>query len=254
MDINQKAYSSEKTVGEYKKHETLQKGEAAIFEKFNSKITNGAMLDIGIGGGRTTSHLVSIARSYVGIDFSQPFVDHCQAKFGYLNHVIIKYGDARDLNDLKDQSFDFIFFSFNGIDYVDFDDRKKILMELSRLLNTGGVLSFSFHNKGNLDRLYSFQPPRNPFKYFWEWQRMNKVRDINGAIETYKNKDWFIIKDGGEDFMADTLYIDPIFQQRCLEDVGFKSFYFHDAVSGVEMSDIAAQNSNTPWIYITAIK
>jgi SAM-dependent methyltransferase len=254
MDATQKAYSSPKNIVRYTKYETLQKGELSILDKFKTKINNGKVLNIGIGGGRTTSHLVPMAKEYTGIDYSLPFIDHCQARFGNLPHVEIRYGDARDLNEFRDHDFDFIFFSFNGIDSVDFDEGKKILAELSRLLKPDGVLSFSFHNKGNLDQLYKFQLPRNPFKYFWEWQRWSKIRRFNGDKEQYRHLDWFIIKDGGEDFTADTLYIDPIFQLQCLKEVGFQTFYFHDAGTGELIDASNIQKSKTAWIYITALK
>jgi SAM-dependent methyltransferase len=254
MDINQQAYSSEKIVDKYAKHQYLQKGEVNIFDKFKEKIRNGKILDIGIGGGRTTSYLAPIAKEYVGVDFSQPFVDHCQAKYGHLPNVSIQYGDARDLHTLADSDFDFILFSFNGIDYVSFDDRTKILAEFSRLLKRDGALCFSFHNKGNLDMLYSFQFPRNPVKYLWEWRRMNKIKAVNGPRELYKSQEWFVIKDGGEDFTAETFYIDPLYQQKCLQKAGFNTFYLYDAVTGHELTQAEASNSETPWIYITALK
>jgi ubiquinone/menaquinone biosynthesis C-methylase UbiE len=254
MDINQTAYSSEETVHKYTKDAGLQKAEVCIFEKYKTKISSAKLLDMGIGGGRTTAHLASTVKEYVGMDFSRPFVEHCKARFGALPNVTIQYGDARDLHMLNDQEFDFILFSFNGIDYVNFDDRKRILSEFSRVLKTDGILCFSFHNKGNLDMLYSFQFPRNPLKYLWEWQRRNKVKSVNGSKEVYKSKDWFIIKDGGEDFMADTLYIDALYQQRCLEDLGFTTLNFYDALTGEQMDAAKAQVSETPWIYITVQK
>jgi ubiquinone/menaquinone biosynthesis C-methylase UbiE len=254
MDINQLAYSSKEVVSKYTTHEALQKGEVSIFEKFKVKIKNGRVLDIGIGGGRTTAHLIPMSKEYVGVDFSTPFVEHCQAKFASLPNVTIQYGDARHLDSFSDHDFDFILFSYNGIDCVDFEGRKKILSECSRLVKQDGVLSFSFHNKGNLDKLYSFQYPRNPFKYPWEWRRMNKVSEINGSKEKYRSMDWFIIKDGCEDFTTDILYIDPLYQRTCLELMGFKTFYFHDALTGRELTADETKKSETPWIYITALK
>ncbi len=254
MDNNQEAYTSTEIVEKYVKYDSLQKGEEKIFEKFRDKITSGKILDIGIGAGRTTAHLMSFSKEYVGVDFSQPFVDYCKTKYKNQSQVSIQFGDARKLDKLKDQDFDFILFSFNGIDYVDFEGRKKIMAEFSRLLNVGGVLSFSFHNKNNLDQLYSFQFPRNPFKYLKEWRRMNKVRTLNGNIENYKNKDWFIIKDGGDNFKVNTFYIDALFQQQCLQELGFKTFYFHDAVTGKKLSDFDLKISTTPWIYISTHK
>ena len=254
MDINQQAYSAKDVVEKYAHSGQLYKAEVDIFDRYKTKIGSGRVLDIGIGGGRTTAYLAPISQEYVGVDFSQPFVDHCKAKFASKKNVTIQYGDARDLNQLKSGDFDFILFSFNGIDYVDMDGRKKVLAEFSRLLKPGGVLCFSFHNTGNIDKLYSFQLPRNPLKYLWEWRRTQKLKEINGDKETFRNKDWFIIKDGGENFTADTFYIQPLYQQKCLEEIGFKSFEFYHAETGEVLSGPKLDSSEAPWIYLTAVK
>jgi SAM-dependent methyltransferase len=254
MDINQQAYSAKDIVERYAHYEELYKAELKIFDKYKKELGSGRILDIGIGGGRTTAYLAPISREYVGVDFAQPFVDHCKTKFASQKNTTIQYGDARDLKELKSGDFDFILFSFNGIDYVDMDGRKKVLSEFARLLRPGGILCFSFHNTGNIDKLYSFQLPRNPLKYLWEWRRTQKLKEINGDKETYRDKDWFIIKDGGENFTADTFYCNPVFQQKCLEDIGFTSFEFYNAESGEVLSGSNLNSSDAPWIYVTAIR
>ena len=252
MDENKIAFSSYNAIKNYTNYSTLQRGEVSVFKKFNSKIVKGKILDIGIGAGRTTTYLSAIAREYWGIDYSQSFVEHCKMKFSDKANVTIRLGDARKLIDFKNAEFDFILFSFNGIDYVDLNEREQILNELRRVINDEGVVCFSFHNKRNIDRLYSFQLPKNPFKYLMEWKRAKKVRKINGPKENYKSMDWFIIKDGGENFTVNTFYIDPVYQKKYLEKIGFKNFYFYDAVLGIYLNEQDLKNSETPWIYVCA--
>lgn len=254
METNQQAYAAKDVVEKYAHSGDLYKAEVKIFDKCQKEIGAGKVLDVGIGGGRTTAHLAPISKEYIGVDFSQPFVDHCKIRFAAEKNVTIQYGDARDLRDLKSKDFDFVLFSFNGIDYVDLAGRMQILSEFARLLKPGGILCFSFHNSHNIDKLYSFQFPRNPFKYPWEWRRTQKLKEINGDKETYKNKDWFIIKDGGENFTLDTFYISPLYQGKCLEEIGFKSFQFYDAQSGDILTGNLLKNSESPWIYITAVR
>jgi ubiquinone/menaquinone biosynthesis C-methylase UbiE len=254
MEVNQQAYSSADTVAEYAGHSGLQKGEMSIVQQFGSKISGGRVLDIGIGAGRTSEHLIPMAKEYIGLDFSKPFVEYCQKKFADKKNATIQYGDARNIDFLPDHSFDFVLFSFNGIDCVDYDGRQQILSEFSRLIKDDGILSYSFHNKGNIDKLYSFQLPRNPLKYIWEWQRMHQVKTINGDKEIYKSKDWFIIKDGCENFTTDIFYADPLYEMRSLQKVGFNTFFFHDSVSGQQLNISDVQKANGPWIYITAQK
>jgi SAM-dependent methyltransferase len=44
------------------------------------------------------------------------------------------------------QNFDFILFSFNGIDYVPACDRNAVFRELRRVGSKGGLFFFSTHN------------------------------------------------------------------------------------------------------------
>ncbi len=103
-----------------------------------------AILDIGVGGGRTTPRLSSKASRYVGVDNSEEMIDACRHKFPALQFLV---ADASDLSALTDASFDAIVIAFNGLDCL-FPDKKRwqCLEECNRLLREGGVLVFSSHN------------------------------------------------------------------------------------------------------------
>lgn len=101
------------------------------------------ILDIGIGGGRTTSFLQDAGASYEGIDVTPAMVGDARKRFpGADLHV----GDARHLEELPSASYELVVFSLNGIDCLDHDDRETFLRECVRLLAPGGVLQFSTHN------------------------------------------------------------------------------------------------------------
>jgi ubiquinone/menaquinone biosynthesis C-methylase UbiE len=103
-----------------------------------------AILDLGVGGGRTTSYLANRASRYVGVDYAAAMVETCQAKFPGLEFVV---ADAANLQAFPDASFDVVVFSFNGIDYVLPDEsRRRCLGHIHRVLKAGGVMIFSSHN------------------------------------------------------------------------------------------------------------
>jgi ubiquinone/menaquinone biosynthesis C-methylase UbiE len=103
-----------------------------------------AVLDLGVGGGRTASYLSGVASRYVGIDYSDAMVRNCRRKFPNLDFVL---ADASDLSAFEDDSFDAIVFAFNGLDYiVSAEKRLRCLRECHRLLRDDGVLIFSSHN------------------------------------------------------------------------------------------------------------
>jgi ubiquinone/menaquinone biosynthesis C-methylase UbiE len=254
METNQQVFSSLDAVRRYADDTYIQKGESAFLQSFKDKINGSKMLDVGIGAGRTIPYLVSVAGAYTGVDYSVEFVEHCRSTHSHDPKVKVQWADARDLSVFDAESFDFILFSFNGLDCVGYDDRKRILKEFDRILRKDGLLIYSFHNKGNLDRLYSFQFPRNPLKYPGEWRRMNKVHEINGPKEQYRQQDWFIIRDGGENFTLNIYYADPLHERGLLMELGFKKFSFYESLTGKMLTADDVQTSTTPWIYITAMK
>jgi SAM-dependent methyltransferase len=141
-DANFKIYNDPKVVEYYEKATGLQPCEAALFERWLKP--GMAILDIGVGGGRTTPHLAQIASRYVGVDYSTVMVEACRRRFPALD---VRYGDATDLSQFGDAEFDAAVFSFNGIDYLGSDEgRARCLREIARVLKQDGVFVFSSHN------------------------------------------------------------------------------------------------------------
>jgi len=127
-----------------------------------------ALLDLGVGGGRTTPHLSSIASTYVGIDYSEEMIRACRIKYPMLRFEV---ADATDLSAFETGSFDAIVFSFNGIDYLVPDEkRQRCLRECHRLLKVGGTLIFSSHNPRSL-----------VVGWHWDWDRLRTLANKSSA-------------------------------------------------------------------------
>ena len=144
---NAATYGAANIVNYYAQLELLQPAEQTILDQLRDKLPTMKMLDIGIGGGRTTKHFAPLVDSYTGIDYSEGMIDACQTRFGEnTNAMTLQVGDARDMTEFADDSFDFILFSFNGIDYVSHGDRLNILREINRIGKAGCYVLFSSHN------------------------------------------------------------------------------------------------------------
>jgi SAM-dependent methyltransferase len=102
------------------------------------------VLDIGVGGGRTVALLALLTDQYIGVDISPGMVAACQARYPGKDFRVV---DARDMSMFEDGSFELVFFSYNGIDTVDRDDRKKVYKEIHRILTEDGIFVFSTLNK-----------------------------------------------------------------------------------------------------------
>ncbi len=157
-------YRAADVVAYYATQSHLPPCERRLFDTYLRQ--GGAILDLGVGGGRTTPYLASIASRYVGVDYSEEMVQVCRAKFPELQFEV---ADASALSRFADASFDSVVFSYNGIDMLAPDEkRKNCLRECYRLLRPGGVFIFSSHN------------PRSLF-LDWQWDQ-ERLRTLAGKV------------------------------------------------------------------------
>ena len=125
---------------------TIITEDKTIFNFIKNNIKNINMIDIGVGGGRTTSFFLDIVDKYIGIDYSCNMIKKCKTRFKDVNFLQM---DARNIK-FNDNSFNFVLFSHNAIDYFNQDNRIKILSEMYRICENNGYVCFSSHN------LYSY--------------------------------------------------------------------------------------------------
>ena len=143
--LNRPAWSDPASVAIYEGTEVWSDpGERIAVHSIASEARGCPILDVGVGGGRTASFLRLLSDDYIGIDYTQAMVDSCNLRLPELD---IRLGDARDLSQFADGQFGLVVFSFNGIDSVDHDGRRKALSEFHRVLRADGLLLFSTLNK-----------------------------------------------------------------------------------------------------------
>jgi len=250
MDKNLTTYRSKHVVKWYESLNFMVAAEQAVFERYRALVENGSLLDIGFGGGRTTAWLLTRCKAYTGLDYSQEFVNAVKKKYPQAN---LAMRDARDLSAYSDNSFEFINFSFNGIDYVDLHGREKILSEVYRVLKPGGVFFFSTHNRSHAS--------------FDEWPWNNRTISTLVKIKTFvklipflnrkianqkheiQNADYAIINDSAHNYNLMTFYSSPAFLRKQLLTTGFVSPEFYNTV-GEQVNDALLNE----WIYATVIK
>jgi SAM-dependent methyltransferase len=128
-------------VAHYARLEGLTSCETALVQRHLHPGTD--ILDLGVGGGRTTGPLMSLARRYVGVDNAPEMIQTCRARFPGAEFDV---DDAARLDRFDDDSFDAVVFSFNGIDYLHPDRaRHECVRASARILRPGGVFIFSSH-------------------------------------------------------------------------------------------------------------
>ncbi len=113
------------------------------------------VLDLASGEGFGAAVLARSAASVVGVDIDSLAVEHSR-----LNHrepnVSFAVGDARDLSGFEDHSFGGVV-AFEMIEHI--EDQERVLDEISRVLEPGGVLIMSTPDRA----AYAEVNPENPF-------------------------------------------------------------------------------------------
>jgi SAM-dependent methyltransferase len=124
------------------------KGERNVLNELAPRLRDRRLLDIGVGAGRTAWFLPLMSDDYVAIDYTPEMVAAARHNHPGLD---IREGDARDLSDFEDGRFDFVMFSYNGLDALDHADRALALAEFHRVLAPGGILMYSTLDKTGRD-------------------------------------------------------------------------------------------------------
>jgi ubiquinone/menaquinone biosynthesis C-methylase UbiE len=155
-DPNILTYNATKVTQYYATLNYLTPCEQSLFDAY---LRPGmAILDLGVGGGRTTPYLSSIAQRYVGVDYASEMIAACRKKFPHLEFEV---GNAADLSKFSSSGFDAVVMAFNGIDYVIPDEsRFRALRGISRVLKPDGILIFSSHNPRSIWVRVSWNPER----------------------------------------------------------------------------------------------
>ncbi|WP_435181737.1 class I SAM-dependent methyltransferase [Halorussus sp. AFM4] len=190
-----------------------------------------AVLDLGCGAGRTTAALDRLGFDVVGVDVSEPMVRRARSLFPDID---FRTGDAVDLS-FADERFDYVLFSFNGLDYVRPEgDRYVALREVHRVLRPGGTFAFSSHNP-----FYVLPAdPTSPYGYYLVarfWARNLRDGKVTAAYKT----------DVLSDRTLDTYFISPRGQRRQLSRCGFR-------VRDVVAKERAPSAWLDPWPYYVA--
>src|SRR3954454_15226080 len=94
-EYNRKVFEEPRIVQEYADKAEITQAEMAIFEQFRVSYEGKRVLDIGVGGGRTTPWLAPSSEAYTGIDYSCSMVKHCRQRFP---QYCFEHADARDLS------------------------------------------------------------------------------------------------------------------------------------------------------------
>lgn len=248
---DKQVWNSAKVTKVYASVDQLQKPEQAILNILKDRLPYMRMLDLGIGGGRTTVHFAPLAGEYVGSDYAENMVDACIKRFPNPGaNVRFEVIDATDMKGVPDQSFDFVLFSFNSIDCVAPEDREKVFREVQRVGKKGGYFAFSTHNLRYLSHMYALKWHKRWQDLLYQFYRTARLIFHNGFPGKYQNHDWAIIRNGIEHFSLNIYYIKPERQIEILKKNGFKNIRAFSRKTGEEIPhDLLPLVKREAWIH-----
>ncbi|MEM9492852.1 MAG: class I SAM-dependent methyltransferase, partial [Myxococcota bacterium] len=221
-------WQQESTVDTYGE-DSLQIPEAVILIRHREEIAGRRIFDLGCGTGRTTTVLCQLSPHYTGLDYSQTMLDRCHQRFPDLPFHCC---DVRHMDHFASASFDFILFSYNGLDYVDHDGRMAALGHIHRLLVPGGLFVFSSHNRTSIaedtgPRLKLARGLRAVAFELKDFVR-SSINHLRRRSLQVRTDEYAILNDEGAEYSMLTYYIAPDQQAAQLERNGFEFLEMYD--------------------------
>jgi len=236
IDKNKELYKRHDIVQSYVNNNGLALPEKTIFALLSNALPQMRMLDIGIGGGRTTYYFVPLVKDYVGTDYAEEMIVACKERFSKEKELSFYTCDVRDMSIFPDSSFDFILFSFNGLDYISHKDRLKALKDIQRVAKKDALFCFSSHNIEYLHKLFELKSligwnPKKSIRKIKKWQKLRKMYS-NEEYQKLKSSQYSFFLDGSHDFSLKTYYIKPAYQIQQLENNGFSDIQLYSLATG----------------------
>jgi SAM-dependent methyltransferase len=236
----------------------IDQGEARVLQRIIEDVDRQPILDIGVGGGRTVPYLHPASDEYVAVDFLDEMVALARSRHP---HARIEQADARDLSAFAEDSFAAVFFSFNGIDGVAHDDRRRVFSSVKRVLRPGGMFAYSTHN---LDHVCAGRPP-------WDrsWLELNNgLRAMIASAArlprrscsyrrllnlTARGDGWALLVGSAYDFSVLWHHVTLEQARRELANAGYAPDVEVLASTGSKMH-ADSDTSGSPWFYLLARK
>jgi len=259
--VNRPTWARRDTVRIYERlHGVTDPGERAAIDYVAARVQGRPILDIGVGAGRTTELLLPLSGDYIAIDYTHEMVLAFRRQHP---GVRIEQMDARDLHAFEDGRFALVVFSFNGLDSVGWQDRLRVLREVHRVLQPGGLFLFSGHNQ---DGPGPGEQPHMHIPFSWNplklgWRSIKSIRAWPRALMNHKrfsalnetHEGWSVLNAGAHEFGVVIMFTTMAEQKRQLRDAGFECEAVFDSTRGEPVKP-GADTRDMWWFHYVARK
>jgi SAM-dependent methyltransferase len=251
-DRDRGTYEDPQVVARYGRTRELQLPEQTLFDELGPALAGMDMLDLGVGGGRTAWFFAPRVKTYLGLDYAPAMIEQCNRNLPAYKFVV---GDACHLDFAADNSYDFLLFSYNGIDHLELPERERALIEMKRVLRPGGLMAFSSHNANYLPVVvdkyrFRFQATARETARSLKWTMIFNLH--NPTLRFRLPIDFGIVNDGLHSFRSSGVcYIRPDLQAAALARLGMTDIRcaMNDTPHFVDGSDRQVATFGSPWVY-----
>lgn len=249
-DQNFEIWQAGSLTDDYAGRGELYAGEQRFLDDYAAELASARLLDIGVGGGRTTPRFATAVREYIGVDYAESMVEAVRRRFaGKLANARFERADARDLADFADASLDAVIFSFNGVDTLAPAERQQFLLEARRVLKATGLLAFSSHNLAALGQVFRFKRGRSLAALIENTRRKFIQMTRNPPLAQLMARDWATVYDGTHGKLLCHYYIRPAAQVAALKELGFTDIRVIDTMTGEEIEADSERAACVRWPY-----
>lgn len=248
---DKQVWNNSKVTSNYASVDNLLKPEKTILDLLRDRLPLMRMLDLGIGGGRTSVHFEPLVYEYVGSDYAENMVEACIKRFPNAGaRTRFEVIDATDMKSVPNAYYDFILFSYNGIDCIAPEDRDKAFREIQRVGKPGSLFAFSSHNLLYIPKMYRLKWYSRWKDFLYQFYRIAMLLRYNGLPGKFAGKKQAIFRDGAEHFSLSFLYSTPEHQVWQLQRLGFKNIRAFSLKTGAEI-DSSRLNAmhHDAWVY-----
>jgi len=244
-------------------HRTLRPVEVILLIRHHAALA-GRVLELGCGAGRLLGYLGALGGEIHAIDVSPRMVEYCRRRYPETN---VQIGNLLDIGAVVEGPFDAVFAPDNILDVIEPAQRQRALAEIRGLLRADGVLIFSSHNLGFVDRAAGDAPEGGSLagmrRLASRLARTSLIEIATGStrlVRGARNRrrlapleqraaDHAILNDSEGDFGALHYYVRRDDQERQLAEAGFELIECLDA----EGRPVGAGDSGaSPWLHYVA--
>jgi SAM-dependent methyltransferase len=203
---------------------------------------SGRVLELGCGAGRVLGYLCALSDDVTGVDLAPRMVDEAARAYPQAK---LRLGDLSDPSSCAEGRYDAIWMANNVIDLLDDTVRRRVLGELTGMLEPDAVLIFSSHNLDAVELVAAAGPPARDGlgghlaealgalrRVAWTPpaeallrlgrapRRRRNRRDL--ASQEYRNADHAVLNDPTHDYSLLMYYIRRDAQEQQLAELGYE--------------------------------